>query len=175
MSPITVDAEALGALILRILIGGVFLGHGLQKALGLWGGMGPRGWWESLTRRGLRPVVVWWSLSLGAEVVAAPLMVLGLLTPLAASALVAHVVVILNDSWDKGFWNQNKGMEFPLVLGGGALSIAFLGPGRWSMDAWLQIDLPSELIVSVFVVSVGVAILAVVLERRRAAHAKTAT
>lgn len=60
---------------------------------------------------------------------------LGVLTPIAAAfllsvMLVASVAVHL----EKGFFAQNGGYEFGLVLGLGALSLAFTGPGSLSLD-----------------------------------------
>jgi putative oxidoreductase len=63
------------------------------------------------------------------------LLALGLLTPLAAALtfsvmLVATLAVHIK----KGFFAQNGGYEYSLVLGVAALSIAFTGPGSLSVD-----------------------------------------
>jgi putative oxidoreductase len=168
------DTEQIAALLLRVTIGGVFLAHGLQKVFGLWGGAGPRGWWNSLARRGLRPVAFWWTMSVGAELGAAALLLVGLLTPLAAAALVGHVVVILNEKSRHGFFNSHDGVEFPLTLGLGALTIGLLGPGSWSLDAALGIVIPGVLVALVFVLSLVVAIVAIAMERRQRGDAVTA-
>jgi putative oxidoreductase len=63
---------------------------------------------------------------------------LGLLTPVAAALafsvmLVAAVTVHIK----KGFFAQNGGYEYTLVLGIAALTIVFTGPGSLSLDALL--------------------------------------
>ena len=42
--------------------------------------------------------------------------------------------------WEKGLWNQNGGIEFPLVLGTVAFAIAAIGGGRYSLDNAFGID-----------------------------------
>jgi putative oxidoreductase len=36
--------------------------------------------------------------------------------------------------WSKGFFNGNGGLEFPLSLATIAVSVAMIGPGRFSID-----------------------------------------
>jgi putative oxidoreductase len=64
------------------------------------------------------------------------LLALGLLTPLAAALLFSVMLVAtLTVHSKKGFFGQNGGYEYTLVLGVAALSIAFTGPGSLSVDA----------------------------------------
>jgi putative oxidoreductase len=42
--------------------------------------------------------------------------------------------------WEKGIWNQNGGIEFPLVLGTVAFAVAAIGAGRYSLDNAFGID-----------------------------------
>ena len=44
-----------GLLLVRVVIGGLFVGHGCQKLFGWFGGPGLQGWTESLARNGLDP------------------------------------------------------------------------------------------------------------------------
>ncbi|MDD2689995.1 MAG: DoxX family protein, partial [Candidatus Omnitrophica bacterium] len=46
-------------LILRICLGIVFVGHGLQKAFGLFGGPGINGFSEALFAMGFKPAIFW--------------------------------------------------------------------------------------------------------------------
>lgn len=63
---------------------------------------------------------------------------LGLLTPLAAGAPAATMVVaIRTDHAGKGPWYFNGGWEYNVVLGSVALSFALGGPGQASIDAAL--------------------------------------
>ena len=76
-----------GIAILRAVIGGLFIGHGLQKLLGKFGGHGlegTAGWMESI---GMRPGKVHATAAGVAETGGGALLVAGAATPLAASAL----------------------------------------------------------------------------------------
>ena len=46
--------QDLGLLLLRVVVGALFIGHGLQKAFGLWGGPGFDGFEKSLTDMGFQ-------------------------------------------------------------------------------------------------------------------------
>jgi putative oxidoreductase len=67
---------------------------------------------------------------------------LGLFTPAAVAALVAVMVVAAGSvHLRNGFFAQNGGYEYTLVLALGALSLAFTGPGAISLDAALGLEL----------------------------------
>jgi putative oxidoreductase len=68
------------------------------------------------------------------------LIAFGLLIPL-GSALIASVMLVaaVTVHLKQGFFNANGGYELPLVLGLGALSVAFTGPGAFSIDALLGV------------------------------------
>src|SRR5439155_5133360 len=84
---------------------------------------------------GFRPARVWAGLAVGGEVAAGFLFLLGLLTPLAGLLVVATMVVaIAKVHGPKGFFVQNGGYEYNLVLIVAALAVAAMGPGRYSLD-----------------------------------------
>jgi len=63
------------------------------------------------------------------------LFLLGLLTPLAGLLVVATMAVaIAKVHGPKGFFVQNGGYEYNLVLSVAALAVAAMGPGRYSLD-----------------------------------------
>src|SRR5262249_10483796 len=106
-----------------------------QKAFGWWNGPGWVGWQNAVGRMGFRPVELFAALSTGAELVGGLLLVAGLLTPLAAAMLIAEsTVIIVKAHVPNGFWNRESGVEFPLLLGVGALAVALIGPGAISLD-----------------------------------------
>jgi putative oxidoreductase len=74
------------------------------------------------------------------------LLAVGLLTPVGA-ALGASVMVVaaVTAHAKKGFFNSSGGFEYNLVLGVGALSLAFMGPGAASIDALLGYSLSGAL------------------------------
>lgn len=135
----------LAMLALRVGIGVMFVAHGLQKAFGWWGGPGWEGFKGFVGYLGPRPVLFWASLSLVAELGGGIALVLGLLVPLAAAGLVAHTLVLLiKVHVPNGFWAPNGGIEFPLTFLVGVFAIQLLGPGSWSVDAFLPVDVLYE-------------------------------
>ena len=131
-----------GLLVLRVVVGALFVGHGAQKLLGWLGGHGPAGtgqFFESAL--GLRPGR---RLALAAglnEAIGGLLLALGLLTPLAAVLIVATMVVaVATVHWTKGVWNSDGGYELNLVYVAAVLAVTAIGAGEWSLDAALGLD-----------------------------------
>ena len=125
----------LALLALRLALGAVFLGHGAQKSVGAFGGPGFGGAAGFIGSLGFRPARLWTALAVGGELVAGALFVLGLLTPLAALLVLGTMAVaIAKVHGPKGFFIQNGGFEYNLVLIIAALAVAALGPGAFSLD-----------------------------------------
>jgi len=125
----------LGVLALRLVLGAVFLGHGAQKAFGAFGGPGFNGATGFVGSLGFRPARVWAAFAVGGELAAGLLFLLGLLTPLAGLLVLATMAVaIAKVHAPKGFFVQNGGYEYNLVLIIAALAVAAMGPGRFSLD-----------------------------------------
>jgi len=126
----------LGLLILRVVVGGLFVGHGTQKLFGWFGGHGPDGtggFFESLGYRPGRTMAVVGGTT---EATAGAMLILGLLTPLAAAMIVGVMInAALAAHADKGVWNSDGGYELPLVFAAAAACLAFVGPGTVSIDA----------------------------------------
>jgi putative oxidoreductase len=132
-------------LVLRVGIGSIFVAHGLQKAFGWWEGPGWEGWKGAMTYLGIRPPLFWASISLVAELGGGLALIAGLLVPLAAAGLVAQTIVLTKKvHWPNGFWTTKGGIEFPIAFGVGAFAVQVLGPGAWSLDALLPVDVLYE-------------------------------
>ena len=124
-----------GLLALRLVLGAVFLAHGAQKAFGAFGGPGFEGATGFVGSLGFRPARVWAGLAVGGELAAGFLFLLGLFTPIASLlALATMAVAIAKVHGPKGFFVQNGGYEYNLVLIIAALAVAAMGPGRFSLD-----------------------------------------
>ena len=156
---------ALGLLILRVVIGLTVAAHGAQKLFGWWGGPGMKGWTGAMNHMRIRPATPWAWTSAFAEFGGGLGLALGLLTPLpsfaiAGSMLVAIALVHL----PKGFFNTKGGFEYNLSILAAIATIAFAGPGAYSLDAALRIHLaePVTLIVMtvLLILGVGAALLA---------------
>lgn len=132
-----------GVLILRIVVGLLFVGHGTQKLLGWFGGKGLAGHTARMDRLGIHPARFWaWVNALG-EFLGGLAFTIGLLTPLAAAALIGSMLVaIAKVHWPKGLWNANGGVEWPLVLATVAFVVGLTGPGLYSLDHALGVVLP---------------------------------
>jgi putative oxidoreductase len=139
----------LGLLILRTVVGLLFVGHGAQKLLGWFGGGGLGGtaaWMEQL---GLRPGRLWALVAGLAEFVGGALLALGLLVPVAAVLIVAVMAVAIALVHARnGLWVQNGGYEYPLVNSAAAVAVALMGPGAYALEPVLGLHVPAEPVVA---------------------------
>src|SRR5215475_13904046 len=132
---------SLGLLILRLVVGLGLAAHGAQKLFGWFGGYGLTGTGQFLEQLGFRPGRAQAAQAGLAEAGGGLLLAAGFLTPLAAAAILAVMIVAaVGVHLQKGFFAQNGGYEYPLVLGAAALTLAFTGPGLLSLDEALGIS-----------------------------------
>jgi putative oxidoreductase len=125
----------LGLLILRLVVGLLFVGHGAQKLFGAFGGHGIEGTGGFFESVGLRPGRLHARAAGLNEFVGGLLLAVGLLTPVAAALLIATMVAaVITVHGAKGLWNTEGGYEFNLVLGATAFALAAVGAGPWSLD-----------------------------------------
>ncbi|MDQ3887043.1 MAG: DoxX family protein [Actinomycetota bacterium] len=127
----------LGLLILRLVLGGTFLAHGLQKLFGLFGGPGVSGFADGLASYGYRAPNVLALVAGITETAGGALVVLGLFTPLATAALLGIMVNAIWLKYGNGFFvspNSPGGIELDVLLGGLAAGITLTGPGRLALD-----------------------------------------
>ena len=129
-------------LVLRLVVGLLFVGHGAQKLFGAFAGAGINGTAATFDKIGLRPARVHATAAGCAELGGGLLLALGLLTPLAAATITAVMVTaIVTVHARNGIWNTEKGFEYNLVLVAAAFAIVGAGPGAWSLDDALGLDL----------------------------------
>jgi putative oxidoreductase len=132
----------LGLLVIRVVVGLLFVGHGTQKLFGWFGGHGIEGTGGFFDSLGMRPGKQHAFMAGLAEAGGGLLLALGLLTPLAAAALIAVMVVAIATVHVKnGIWNSSQGYEFNLVLIAAAFAVASIGAGDWSLDNALGLDI----------------------------------
>jgi putative oxidoreductase len=129
-----------GLLVLRLVLGVIFIGHGAQKLFGSFGGPHISGFAKALEQLGVKPGRPMAILAGLAEFVGGILVMLGFLTPVAALALiVVMIVAIVAVHLKNGFFNTNGGYEFNLALMGIALTLLIAGAGAYSLDSLLGI------------------------------------
>ena len=124
-------------MILRAALGMMIFVHGYNKAFRGGRIAGTGRWFQSM---GMRPGKVHAALAAFTEMGVGVLLVLGLLTPVAAAGLIGLMVVAF---WtvhrDKGFMITGEGWEYVALISAVSLVCAMLGPGRISLDAELEI------------------------------------
>jgi len=109
--------------------------HGAQKLFGWFGGAGLAGTGGSFENLGFRPGKLHAFLAGTNEIGGGLLLAVGLLTPLAAAAVIAVVLVAAISVRAKAFFVQTGGFEYTFVIVVIALSLTFTGPGPVSLDA----------------------------------------
>jgi putative oxidoreductase len=131
-----------GPVVLRLAIGAVFLAHGAQNLLGVWGGGGPTGTAAFFAQIGLAPAYPL-ALAIGILEFAGGLMLIaGAFTLPVALLLIADMLVAM---WKvhlaHGFflnWTNTPGAghgyEFNLVLVAALVSLMLTGAGALSLD-----------------------------------------
>lgn len=128
-------------LVLRLVVGVLFIGHGCQKLFGWFRGHGLKGTGSYFESVGLAPGVALAALAGLTELAGGLLLALGLALPIACALLVAVMATaIATVHWKNGVWAQDGGFEFPLVMAAVAFATTAIGPGSISLDNALAID-----------------------------------
>ncbi|HEV3352560.1 MAG TPA: DoxX family protein [Acidimicrobiales bacterium] len=131
-----------GLLVLRLVVGALFIGHGTQKLFGWFGGHGVEGTGGFMESLGYRPGKQYAVLGGIAEAGGGLLLFLGLLTPLAAAAIIGTMInAIFAVHVENGAWAQNNGYEYPMVLAIAAGAIAIGDGGAASLDKMFGLNL----------------------------------
>lgn len=126
----------IGRLLLRVAVGGFFIGHGTQKLFGWFGGQGLKNQAEQFDNLGLKPGIVHAGAAGAAETLGGAGLLLGYRTPLASAGIVSVMLTAINRVHLKnGPWAKDGGYEYNVVLAAAAVSLAESGPGSLSLDA----------------------------------------
>ncbi|SFJ65804.1 MULTISPECIES: DoxX family protein [unclassified Bacillus (in: firmicutes)] len=124
----------IGLLIIRLIIGITFMGHGAQKLFGWFGGHGLKGtggWMESI---GLRPGVFMAFMAGATELLGGFLFAAGIFTWVGALFIVGTMLVsIITVHGKNGYWVTQNGFEYNLVLITVAVGVALIGPGAYTL------------------------------------------
>lgn len=133
--------QDLGLLLLRVAVGALFIGHGLQKVFGWWGGPGLGGFRDSLADVGFRNADILTYVAAGGQIAAGVLLVLGLFTPIAAAGALGYLVTSIlaeaSIAHDEARLSAflTDGHEYQVVLLCAVAAIILVGPGRYGLDA----------------------------------------
>ncbi|CAI8765768.1 DoxX family protein [Brevibacillus porteri] len=121
-----------GLLLIRLVIGLTFAGHGAQKLFGWFGGYGLKGtggWLESI---GVKPGVAMAFVAGLSELVGGLMFAAGV-GIWASSILLAFtmLVAILKVHGQNGYWVTQNGFEYNLTLIAVVIGVALIGPGAY--------------------------------------------
>ncbi|MBW7476898.1 DoxX family protein [Paenibacillus oenotherae] len=125
----------IGLLIVRLVIGLLFVGHGAQKMFGWFGGYGLKGtggWLESI---GVKPGVLMAFMVALFEIAGGLSFALGLWLPVGAALIVITMIGgIVTVHGKNGLWATSNGYEYNLVLIAVAVGIALVGAGDYAVS-----------------------------------------
>lgn len=129
---------SVGKLTARVLIGGLFIGHGTQKLKGWFGGpglAGTTGMMQSLDMHPARQNALAAGIT---ETAGGAALALGLATPLASASLIGTMITAIRKvHLPNGPWAANGGWEYNAVLIAALAVLAEQGPGPVSVDRLL--------------------------------------
>lgn len=128
------DRTALALTVLRVSTGAVFIAHGAQKVLGLFGGSGLEGFAQWSATLGIPSWLAYTAAFF--ELIGGLLLVLGIGVSIGALMTAA---VMVGAIWfvhlEKGFFSQNGGYEYALVLLINSIVILLANGACWPMTS----------------------------------------
>lgn len=124
-----VNCQGWSLTLVRLAIGCIFFLHGAQKVFGWFGGPGLEGFVKSLGAYGVSASVAY--LAAFAELIGGILLFTGIFSRLGALMTLGVMLgAIFIVHWPHGFFLENQGFEYPLVLAFCALAVLIGGPGK---------------------------------------------
>jgi putative oxidoreductase len=134
-----------GLLVIRVIVGVIFIFHGGQKLFGLWGGSGLGSFAAMLEQLSLPIPAVAAVLAAASEFLGGMALVTGVSMRLATVPLLITMGVAVGLVHRNAFAVTDNGMEYALTLGVVLLGLALTGPGRFSLGGLL--GRPQKLII----------------------------
>ncbi|MFE6920911.1 DoxX family protein [Nocardia sp. NPDC057663] len=124
-----------GLLVLRLGVGATMFAHGTQKLFGWFDGGGLAGTEKFFAAKGY-PMADAFAVVAGlSEALGGLGLILGLLTPLAAAAILGTMLNAIAVKWG-GFFSP-KGVEYEVILAVAATSLALTGAGGFALDRFV--------------------------------------
>lgn len=128
-------ATSSGLLVLRLGVGTTMAVHGTQKLFGWFDGGGLDGTDRFFTASGYPSGRMFPLLAALSETLGGIGLILGLLTPLAAAAILGTMLNAISVKWG-GFFAPN-GVEYEVILAVAAASLALTGAGGFALDRFV--------------------------------------
>ncbi len=148
------EAYDVASLLLRLVLGGVMLAHGIKHARGK---EKTSRWFGSI---GFKSSTLQWFASTATEIGVGALLIVGFLTTAALAGVIGILTVaFVSVHRSVGFWvtaRPDEGWEYVMVLAAAASAVAIGGPGQVSIDDALGIATTLDGWVGIGGVAVGV-------------------
>jgi putative oxidoreductase len=123
----------LASLILRLSLGVMFTGHGIQKVFGIFGGPGIEGFSGMLSKLGFAPALFWAYLAAYVELIGGLFLILGIFVRSAALALLILIsVAAIKVHIPKGFFLSAGGFEYAFIIFSVCLALIIMGGGKFA-------------------------------------------
>lgn len=169
MEPVNASGIDIGLLLLRLVVGGMMIGHGAQKAFGAFGGLGLDGTAPLFEQWGFRPGRRNVLLAATVELIAAPMLILGLATPIACAMIIGVLIVAASVTVENGLWATRGGFELPMIYALVTVALAFTGPGHLAADRVIGLsDYYGPTVSGIAVAVAGLAAYFIISSARRA-------
>jgi putative oxidoreductase len=124
----------LAILILRLGLGIMFTGHGLQKVFGLFGGPGIKGFSGMLSGLGFAPAMFFAYLVGYIELLGGLSLILGISTRISSALLlIVMLVAAYKVHLAKGFFLSNGGFEYVFIIATICIALIIIGGGKYSI------------------------------------------
>lgn len=127
----------LGVLLLRVVVGALFVAHGARKQFGTWSGPGMRRFSEVVAGLGFQPALPFAVAATWSQIIGGFALILGAATAPAAALIAFTMLIAIRLQWKRGFWDSG-GWQYPGVLLIVLISLTLIGPGRYSLDGALR-------------------------------------
>jgi putative oxidoreductase len=122
------------SLVLRFGIGLMFVAHGMQLALGKFGGPGVTGFSQMLSKMGFAPAILWSYLAGYTTLIGGLFLLLGICVRLSAFSLLIFITVAaVTAHLPKGFFLQNGGYEYNFIIACACVALMILGGGKFGI------------------------------------------
>lgn len=132
------EAFDAASLLLRLVLGGIMLSHGVKHAMGR---AKTTRWFASI---GFKSPTLQWFASTATEIGVGILLIAGLVTTAAVAGVIGVMTVaFISVHRTAGFWvtaRPDEGWEYILALSAVAAALGIAGPGSASLDAVFGID-----------------------------------
>ncbi|MFE2272588.1 DoxX family protein [Streptomyces lavendulae] len=151
-----------GLPVLRLVLGVIMAVHGTQKLFRWFDGPGPGPTGRFFEKAGYPAGEMMAVIAGLTETLGGLGLVLGLLTPLSAAAIVGVMINAVTVKWTGAVIGQ-EGVEFESLIIAAAVTLALTGPGRFALDRFLPVLRDHRAVYGVLALALAVVLAACVL------------